>query len=188
MSQNLPLSTPSQGISSNREKVKITGKETKVGAPSIVARRGSLSQLPTARDEKATMEKFSSPPVYPTGRRSSISMSLPTTPTTTITTRRSSYHSSTSSSAVTVDQTRSRNIHTEFVGLKEFRRLNANQIKLFEQWCKERAWKKFHNSHYDWWIFPICDKSNFGFKYSIFDEVRWTAVPKFCIDNLPKTC
>lgn len=153
----------------NEEKKKLTAtKESKINMPSIFTRRGSLSQLPTKRDE-TSIDAKSTPPTF---LDRAVSSTMPTTPaTTTVTRRSSSYHKTTGTSTVNTSETRSRNIHSEFVGLKEFKRLNANQIKLFEQWYKDQAWRKFHNSHYDWWIFPICDKSNFGFKYSIFDDV-----------------
>lgn len=31
----------------------------------------------------------------------------------------------------------------------------AEQLKSFEEWASKGQWKKFHDSHYDWWMFPI---------------------------------
>lgn len=58
----------------------------------------------------------------------------------------------------------------EFVGIQELKECQRRQLLLFEQWCSERAWDKFHKNHYDWWTFPINIRSRFGAKYMIDEE------------------
>jgi hypothetical protein len=44
------------------------------------------------------------------------------------------------------------------------------QLKEFENYYKNEDWNAFHNSHYDWWTFPICDKSSCGYKYTVYED------------------
>jgi hypothetical protein len=47
----------------------------------------------------------------------------------------------------------------------------ADQLKKFEIWAKEGNWQKFHDSHYDWWMFPISRSSRGqGDKYAVLEK------------------
>lgn len=63
-----------------------------------------------------------------------------------------------------------RNESTDFVGLEELKRKHAEQLARFESWAAKRAWKSFHVSHYDWWMFPYgCHSGAFGASYAIYE-------------------
>jgi len=62
------------------------------------------------------------------------------------------------------------NNHDEFIGVDEILDLHHNQYIKFVQWYEQKKWHMFHTSHYDWWSFPVCDKSGFGYKYSVYEE------------------
>lgn len=50
---------------------------------------------------------------------------------------------------------------------------NAEQAALFEQWAENKNWEAFHFAHYDWWAFPISEKSSYGDEYSVnADEIE----------------
>ena len=63
-----------------------------------------------------------------------------------------------------------RNGHTEFVGLEALKVKQASQLALFEAWALTHDWMQFHNSHYDWWMFPISKPSQFGFAYVVYES------------------
>lgn len=63
-----------------------------------------------------------------------------------------------------------RNTQPDFVGSENVKKKHALQIEQFEHWATERNWDKFHNSHYDWWTFPIDKPSRLGYAYTVFDE------------------
>ena len=62
------------------------------------------------------------------------------------------------------------NNHKEFVGINQLKEKHHLQIENFEIWAKNRNWSEFHNSHYDWWTFPIKAPSSYGFAYSVFEH------------------
>lgn len=62
------------------------------------------------------------------------------------------------------------NTQPDFVGLEKLRQKHATQVELFERWASERNWKEFHDSHYDWWAFPIDKPSRLGYAYTVFEE------------------
>lgn len=48
---------------------------------------------------------------------------------------------------------------------------NIEQHKTFTDWTKTKDWEKFHFSHFDWWAFPIDEKSNtYGQQYAVPNE------------------
>jgi hypothetical protein len=63
-----------------------------------------------------------------------------------------------------------KNIHSDFVGLENLKKKQGDQLQLFEQFAAERRWTKFHESHYDWWTFPIDKPSRLGFAYTVFED------------------
>lgn len=69
-----------------------------------------------------------------------------------------------------------RNTSPDFIGMKEFLKKHSQQIIKFESWARERNWKKFHTSHFDFWVFPLGEKSNFDLRYSVFEEVSETII------------
>ena len=54
-----------------------------------------------------------------------------------------------------------------FIGLDTIKKKNSEQVKEFRTYAKYKDYHLFHNTHYDWWTFPIEKKSKFGFGYSI---------------------
>ncbi|KAH3764207.1 hypothetical protein Pelo_3910 [Pelomyxa schiedti] len=69
-----------------------------------------------------------------------------------------------------------------FVGVAKLKELQQQQLYQFEIWARSRSWDSFHRSHYDWWAFPIDEKSSYGFSYTITPEVRTQLAndPEFC--------
>jgi len=62
----------------------------------------------------------------------------------------------------------SKNEHPEFVGLQALKAKQAIQLASFEEWARDKYWQNFHSSHYDWWMFPYSQPSQFGFAYVVF--------------------
>lgn len=56
----------------------------------------------------------------------------------------------------------------DFVGLAQLKSTHAKQISDFRLWASKHDWIQFHENHYDWWTFPINDKSSFGLAYTVF--------------------
>lgn len=49
---------------------------------------------------------------------------------------------------------------TVFVGVANMVRYTVLQSNLFTKWTKASDWNKYHSSHYDWWAFPILERSS----------------------------
>ncbi len=62
------------------------------------------------------------------------------------------------------------NTHPDFVGLDNLKAKHAEQVDRFEQWATQHKWQEFHDSHYDWWTFPIDKPSRLGFTYTVFED------------------
>ena len=56
---------------------------------------------------------------------------------------------------------------TPYGGTKKLIKEQRKQTKKFELWARAKNWKKFHQSHFDWWTFPI-DRGSiaYGYKYT----------------------
>lgn len=63
-----------------------------------------------------------------------------------------------------------KNSSPDFVGLAQLKSIHAKQVSEFRKWKSNKEWIQFHQNHYDWWTFPINDKSSFGLAYTIFKE------------------
>ena len=63
-----------------------------------------------------------------------------------------------------------KNDHPEFVGIPELKKKHHAQIVEFEKWARADDWQQFHDSHYDWWAFPINKPSRLGFAYTVYEE------------------
>lgn len=61
--------------------------------------------------------------------------------------------------------------YEEFVGIEQLKSEQLDQLVLFQKWADESSWSTFHNSHYDWWAFPIDKPSAKGFRYSVSSDV-----------------
>lgn len=65
------------------------------------------------------------------------------------------------------------NLHAEFVGTAEMRRLHVEQLARFRDWALRHEWSAMHRAHYDWWMFPVDRPSSYGFRFTVYaDEVR----------------
>lgn len=62
------------------------------------------------------------------------------------------------------------NEHAEFVGLEALKAKHAAQLNLFEEWARADDWQQFHFSHFDWWMFPYSQPSQFGFAYVVYKK------------------
>ena len=62
--------------------------------------------------------------------------------------------------------------YEEFIGKTNLKAEQLTQLNLFKLWAADSNWTAFHDSHYDWWSFPIDKPSAKGFRYSISDEIR----------------
>ncbi len=68
----------------------------------------------------------------------------------------------------------------QFVGLDEMKQSlrgkegdGHGNLQKFEQWARDGNWLEFgpDKNHYDWWMFPIPEKSNtFDMKYAVFEK------------------
>ena len=63
-----------------------------------------------------------------------------------------------------------KNEHREFVGLDALKAKQALQLSLFEEWAEKKDWRQFHESHYDWWMFPYSKPSRLGFAYVVYES------------------
>jgi hypothetical protein len=61
------------------------------------------------------------------------------------------------------------NTSSEFAGINSLKKKHKWQIDQFESWAKRNEWINFHQSHYDWWVFPISRKSSFGYKWTVLE-------------------
>lgn len=61
------------------------------------------------------------------------------------------------------------NTDPTFIGLEKLKQVHNAQILEFETWASENDWERFHNSHYDWWVFPVSRCSGFGMKYVVYE-------------------
>lgn len=61
------------------------------------------------------------------------------------------------------------NTHEDFVGIEELVDRHHNQVASFEVWANNHQWKRFHESHYDWWAFPIDKPSSHGYAWTVYD-------------------
>src|SRR5437868_930334 len=63
-----------------------------------------------------------------------------------------------------------KNTHPEFVGIPKLLNLHAETLQMFRFWAKDHAWDQFHHHHYDWWMFPIDERStSYDYAYSVYD-------------------
>lgn len=61
------------------------------------------------------------------------------------------------------------NTHEEFVGIEELIDRHREQVASFEAWANNHQWNQFHDSHYDWWAFPIDKPSSHGYAWTVYD-------------------
>lgn len=65
-----------------------------------------------------------------------------------------------------------RNTHPEFVGVEALKARQREQLAAFRAAASARAWKRIHDDHYDWWMFPIDKPSRLGFAWTVYrDEI-----------------
>jgi len=71
-----------------------------------------------------------------------------------------------------------KNLNSTFIGYQGMKDImltgdgtNGNAgLNDFRKWAKNGEWNEFHTHHYDWWVFPIPEKSGFGLKYTVYLE------------------
>jgi hypothetical protein len=57
-----------------------------------------------------------------------------------------------------------------FVGIEGLLKRHRDQLAAFEKWAQAGQWDTLHRHHYDWWMFPINEKSSHGFRYTLSKE------------------
>lgn len=62
------------------------------------------------------------------------------------------------------------NAHREFAGLEQLKQKQKWQLAQFQLWASENRWAEFHDAHYDWWMFPVDQRSAYGFAWTVFDD------------------
>ncbi|MCR9120299.1 MAG: hypothetical protein NXI22_25465, partial [bacterium] len=55
------------------------------------------------------------------------------------------------------------------MGLEELIDRHREQIATFEVWANSHDWDQFHDSHYDWWTFPIDQPSSHGHAWTVYE-------------------
>jgi len=61
--------------------------------------------------------------------------------------------------------------YTTYGGDQDLITRNSEQHQKFAEWTAGKDWKQFHNSHFDWWAFPIDEMSNtYGQQFAIPPE------------------
>ena len=57
-----------------------------------------------------------------------------------------------------------------FVALEQLDAMHKKQLDFFEQRTKSQEFVAIHSSHYDWWFFPIDERSGHGYKFTVTEE------------------
>jgi hypothetical protein len=61
------------------------------------------------------------------------------------------------------------NTDPHFVGYEILKTRQREQLESFEDWAAKKRWRSFHDSHYDWWMFPIDEPSRYGNAWVVYD-------------------
>ena len=62
-----------------------------------------------------------------------------------------------------------RNTEQDFAGIEKIKEKQAWQLAQFEEWAARNDWQRFHETHYDWWMFPVDQPSSYGFTWVVYD-------------------
>ena len=61
--------------------------------------------------------------------------------------------------------------YIKYGGDEDLMNRNIEQHQKFSEWAAKKDWNNFHNSHFDWWAFPIDEVSNsYGQKFAVPQE------------------
>jgi hypothetical protein len=63
-----------------------------------------------------------------------------------------------------------KNQDPHYLGVEQINAEHHAQLSKFREWAVAGSWSEFHTNHYDWWMFPIDQPSQMGFRYVVFDE------------------
>jgi hypothetical protein len=61
------------------------------------------------------------------------------------------------------------NTDPQFVGYQTLKTSQREQLESFEDWANNNRWRSFHDSHYDWWMFPIDEPSRYGYAWVVYE-------------------
>ncbi|MEI6309661.1 MAG: hypothetical protein WCP58_08480 [bacterium] len=61
------------------------------------------------------------------------------------------------------------NTDASFIGIAGLKHTHQGQVADFQRWAAQGDWERFHSSHYDWWAFPIDQKSGYGLMYTVYE-------------------
>ncbi|CAF1156708.1 unnamed protein product [Didymodactylos carnosus] len=60
--------------------------------------------------------------------------------------------------------------YDKFIGIPSLLKQHRTQLDQFNQWFSKRDWLSFHHHHYDWWAFPVNERSSRGCMYQLTDD------------------
>ena len=60
------------------------------------------------------------------------------------------------------------NTSSEFVGIEKLKARHQEQLADFEKWASQNRWNRFHEAHYDWWVFPVNRGSSYGLAWTVY--------------------
>lgn len=63
-----------------------------------------------------------------------------------------------------------KNLNEDFVGLANLVQEHKQQVAQFVDWAAAHEWGKFHTGNYEYWAFPLNEKSKKGFTYAVYAE------------------
>jgi hypothetical protein len=63
-----------------------------------------------------------------------------------------------------------RNTDAAFKGVTAIKDSQAKTLEMFREAARTSQWTQIHQSHYDWWMFPIDEPSAYGFAWTVFDD------------------
>jgi hypothetical protein len=62
-----------------------------------------------------------------------------------------------------------RNTDASFKGIQAIKDRQRETLAMFQHAAARSAWMEIHQSHYDWWMFPIDEPSGYGLAWTIYE-------------------
>jgi hypothetical protein len=62
------------------------------------------------------------------------------------------------------------NTDPAFKGIEAVKQKHKEQLTQFEAWAAQGRWGDFHHNHYDWWMFPLDEKTrSYGLAWTVYE-------------------
>lgn len=62
------------------------------------------------------------------------------------------------------------NTDPAFKGIDAVKQKQKEQLTQFEAWAAQGRWGDFHHNHYDWWMFPVDEKTrSYGLAWTVYE-------------------